>query len=134
MVSLYVWLTSFITSWYFINSWYHYVSCLVQYVFWFFFSLNGVWYNENMQVDMFVIKSFWYCTSFNFFAFCLSWNFLRFYSSRFNCMFLSCHVCSLEWIHTLQLSECQGTPCSKQVRNLKVKWLQLDSNPEPLSS
>ena len=24
--------------------------------------------------------------------------------------------------------------CSKQARNLKVKWLKLDSNPEPLSS
>ena len=28
----------------------------------------------------------------------------------------------------------QGTPCSKQVRNLKFKLQQLDSNPEPLSS
>ena len=46
------------------------------------------------------------------------------------CMFLSCHVRVWEWIHTLQLPECQGTPCSKQARNLKVKWLSLDSNPE----
>ena len=51
-----------------------------------------------------------------------------------DCMFLSCHVCVSEWIHNLQLPECQGTPCLKQARNLKVKWLQLDSNPEPLSS
>ena len=50
-----------------------------------------------------------------------------------DCMFLSCHVRVSEWIHTLKLPECQGTPCSKQARNLKVKWLQLDSNPEPLS-
>ena len=50
----------------------------------------------------------------------------------FECMFLSCHVCVSEWIHTLQLSECQGTPCSKQTRNLKLKWLQLDSNSEQL--
>ena len=35
---------------------------------------------------------------------------------------------------TLWLPECQGTPCSKQARNLKFKWLQLDSNPLPLSS
>ena len=28
----------------------------------------------------------------------------------------------------------QGTPCLKQARNLKVNQLQLDSNPEPLSS
>ena len=33
------------------------------------------------------------------------------------CIFLSCHVRVLEWIHTLQLPECQGTPCSKQARN-----------------
>ena len=50
----------------------------------------------------------------------------------FVCMFLSCHVQFSEWIHTLQLSECQGTPCSKQTRNLKLKWLQLDSNSEQL--
>ena len=49
-------------------------------------------------------------------------------------MFLSCHVRISEWIHTLQLPGCWGTPCSKQARNLKFKWLQLDSNPEPLSS
>ena len=49
-------------------------------------------------------------------------------------MFLSCHVRLSEWIHTLYLPECQGTPCSKQARNLKFKWLQLDSNPQPLSS
>ena len=29
---------------------------------------------------------------------------------------------------------CQGTPCSKQARNLNFKCLLLDSNPEPLSS
>ena len=31
------------------------------------------------------------------------------------------------------MPECQGIPCSKQARNLKFKWLQLDSNPQPLS-
>ena len=46
-------------------------------------------------------------------------------------MFLSCHVRVSEWIHTLYLSECQGTSCSKQARSLKFKWLQLDSNPKP---
>ena len=50
------------------------------------------------------------------------------------CIFLSCHVRVSEWIYTLQWPECQGTPCSKQARNLKFKWLQVDSNPEPLSS
>ena len=30
----------------------------------------------------------------------------------FDCMFLSCHVCITEWIHTLQLPQCQGTLCS----------------------
>ena len=51
----------------------------------------------------------------------------------FDCMFLSCHVRISEWIHTLQLPECQRTPCSKQSRILKFMWLQLDSNPQPLS-
>ena len=37
-------------------------------------------------------------------------------------MFLSCHVRVSEWIHILYLSECQGTPCSKQARNLKFTW------------
>ena len=52
----------------------------------------------------------------------------------FDCMFLSCHVRVWEWIHTLQFPECQGTPCSKQASYLNIKWLQLDSNPQPLSS
>ena len=52
----------------------------------------------------------------------------------FDCMFLSCHVRVSEWIHTLYLPEFQGTPCTKQARILKFKWLQLDSNPQPLSS
>ena len=29
-------------------------------------------------------------------------------------MFSSCHVRVSEWIHTLELLECHGTPCSKQ--------------------
>ena len=53
--------------------------------------------------------------------------------SAFDCMFLSCHVRVSWWIHTLYLTDCQGTPSSKQARNLKVKWLQWVSNPEPLS-
>ena len=32
----------------------------------------------------------------------------------FDSMFLSCHVRFSEWIHTLWLPECQGTPRSKQ--------------------
>ena len=52
----------------------------------------------------------------------------------FNCMFLSCHVSVSEWIYTLYLPACQGTPCAKQVWCLKFKWLQRDSNPQPLSS
>ena len=31
-----------------------------------------------------------------------------------------------EYIHTLWLPDCQGTPCSKQVQYLKLKWLQRD--------
>ena len=37
-------------------------------------------------------------------------------NGAFDCMFLSCHVRVWEWMHTLQLPECQGTPCSKQAR------------------
>ena len=52
--------------------------------------------------------------------------------SAFDCLFLSRHVRISEWIHILQLPEFQGTGCLKQARNLKFKWLQLDSNPELL--
>ena len=51
------------------------------------------------------------------------WN-ITLYKKVFNCMFLSFHVRVLEWIHTLQLPECQGTPYSKQAQNLKFEWLQ----------
>ena len=52
----------------------------------------------------------------------------------FDCMFLSCHLRVWEWIRTLQMPECQETPCSKKASYLKIKWLQRDSNPQPLSS
>ena len=52
----------------------------------------------------------------------------------FDCIFLSILVRVWQWIHTLELPECQGTPCSKQAPYLKIKWLQRDSNPQPLSS
>ena len=34
-------------------------------------------------------------------------------------MLLSCHVPTFEWIYTLQLPLCQGTPCPKQAQYLK---------------
>ena len=63
---------------------------------------------------------------------------------------LCCEYLSVRciWLHVLVMSrtrftvnphfiialpECQETPCSKQARNLKFKWLQLDSTPQPLS-
>ena len=52
----------------------------------------------------------------------------------FDCMFLLGHVRTWEWIHTIQLPECEGTPCSKQAPYLKSKWLQRDSNPQSLST
>ena len=52
----------------------------------------------------------------------------------FNCMFLSCDAHVSEWIHTLYLSQCQRTPCSKRAPYWKLKWLQRDSNSQPLSS
>ena len=52
----------------------------------------------------------------------------------FDCMFLSCHALVSEWIHTLKFPKCQGAPYSKQAQILKFKWVQQDSNPQPLSS
>ena len=49
-------------------------------------------------------------------------------------MLLSCHIRLSDWIYTLDLPECQGTPCSKQLRYLKFKWQQRESNPQSLSS
>ena len=47
-------------------------------------------------------------------------------SQTIDCMLLSCHVHVSERIHTLQLPECQGTPCSKQVRNVKFTRTELE--------
>ena len=43
-----------------------------------------------------------------------------------------CNVRVSEWIYNLQLSECQGTPCSKQTLYLKFRWLKRESNSQPL--
>ena len=64
----------------------------------------------------------------------LSFAVSTFLYGAFDYVFLSCHVPVWEWIHTLQLPECQGTPCSKQAPYLNIKWLQRDSNPQPLTS
>ena len=40
------------------------------------------------------------------------------------CVFLSCNITRLEWICTLWLPKCQGTPYSKQVQYLKFRWRQ----------
>ena len=42
----------------------------------------------------------------------------------FYCMFLSCHVRVSEWIHTLYLSQCQGTPRWKPALNFNFNKLQ----------
>ena len=52
----------------------------------------------------------------------------------FHCMLLLFHVRISEWMHTLYLPDCQGTPCSKQAWHLNFKWLKQDLNPQPLSS
>ena len=49
-------------------------------------------------------------------------------------VFLSCHIRVLEWICTLQLPEGQKSYGLKQVRYLMLKWLQRESNPQPLTS
>ena len=56
------------------------------------------------------------------------------YSTLFDCVFLCMSHMRLEWIYTLYLLACQGTPSSKQVQYLKIKWLQRDSDPQALSS
>ena len=61
---------------------------------------------------------------------CLSCVVSTYLYGAFDRKFLSCHVRISEWIQTLYMPECQGTPCSKQVRNLTFKWLHLDSNPQ----
>ena len=45
--------------------------------------------------------------------------FICYSHNLFLTVLLSCHVRVSEWIYTIQLSECQGTPCSKQARYLK---------------
>ena len=50
----------------------------------------------------------------------MSWVVSTYLYGAFDCMFLSCHVRVWECIHTLQLSECQETPCSKQAPYLKI--------------
>ena len=64
----------------------------------------------------------------------LSWVVSTFLYCSFDCMSFSCYVRVSESIHTLYFPKCQGTPCSKQAKYLKFKWLQRDSNPHPLSS
>ena len=49
------------------------------------------------------------------------------------CVFTMSHRRS-EWIYTLTLPKCRGARCSKQAQYLKVKWLQRNTNPQPLSS
>ena len=63
-----------------------------------------------------------------------SWIVTTYLYGAFDLMFLSCQVRVSEWICTLYLPESQGTPCSIQAPYLTFKWLQRDSNPQPLSS
>ena len=63
-----------------------------------------------------------------------SWIVTTYLYSAFDWMFLSCQVRVSEWIYTLYLPESQGTPCSIQAPCLTFKWLQQNSNPQPLSS
>ena len=63
----------------------------------------------------------------------LSWVVNTYLYGALKFMFLSCDVGISEWIHTLYLPECQGNLCSTQTRYLKLKWLQRDWNPQPLS-
>ena len=64
----------------------------------------------------------------------LRWVTSTYLYGAFHCMFLWCHVRLSAWIHALYLSEFQGTCYSKQAQYLKFKWLQRESNPQPLNS
>ena len=64
----------------------------------------------------------------------LSWVLSIYLYGSVDCMFFPYHVSISEWIHTLYLPECQGTPSSKHTRYLNFKWLQWDLNPQTLCS
>ena len=64
----------------------------------------------------------------------LRWVVSTYLYGAFDCILLSCHLYISEWIHSLHLGECQGSPSSKQAWYLKKKWLQRDSNPQLLNS
>ena len=51
----------------------------------------------------------------------------------FDCVFLSCHICVLEWIYSLQLPESQEKYFLKQAWYLKFKWQQRDLNSQTFS-
>ena len=64
----------------------------------------------------------------------LSWVVTTYIYGAFDCMFLSSHIPFSESMHTLYMPEYQGTSCTKQAQYLKFKCLQLESNPQALSS
>ena len=47
-------------------------------------------------------------------------------------VFLSCDI-RIHSKSTPYFKECREIPCSKQVRYVKINWLQGDSSPQPLS-
>ena len=52
----------------------------------------------------------------------------------FDSVFLSCHVRASGWIYTLSFLECQETSCTKHARNLDCKGMQLNWNPQQITS
>ena len=52
----------------------------------------------------------------------------------FECVFILYQAGFPAWINILYLPEYQGTACSKEARNLKFRWLQLNMNQEQFSS
>ena len=64
----------------------------------------------------------------------LSWIVRTYLFDAFDYKFFLCHRRISAWTRNLYLPECQGIRCSKQARYLKFKWLQRDSNPQPISS
>ena len=63
---------------------------------------------------------------------CKVWNLCGKIFLESSCLLFMLHTC-IDWSFILGLCKCQGTPGSEQTWNLKSKWLQWDSKPNPLS-
>ena len=98
----------------------------VEFCFWFKSALHNV-------LSMLIPKLFLRFSILQTIILILCWQMV----ASFFCKHLSKKSClnevKLYIIRTLWLPENEGTPCLKQAQYLKFKWLQQESNPQPLS-